>query len=119
MAIGAQLDAANVSTTQQVILAASTSTELLEALAEDRTTEATTNEMRRSNYWLARLLTWQWQYDQFRRGLLPSFNEAGMARGIVYMFRVQRTFEGFWEGAKPTLFPEFVEWVEEQRAKAA
>lgn len=30
-----------------------------------------------------------------------------------------RGFEGWWEGVKPTFPPEFIEWVEEQRAKAA
>ncbi len=119
MAISAQLDAALISANQQMILTASTSTELVEALAEDRTLDETTNQMRRSNYWLARLLTWQWQHHQARRGFLPSFNEAGMAAAIVSLFRTQRSFEGFWGRMKPNMRPEFVEWVEEQRAKAA
>ncbi len=30
-----------------------------------------------------------------------------------------RSFEAFWEVQKPNFSPEFVEWVEEQRSKAA
>jgi hypothetical protein len=29
-----------------------------------------------------------------------------------------RSFDTWWEANKATLLPEFVEWVEEQRAKA-
>jgi hypothetical protein len=29
-----------------------------------------------------------------------------------------RSFGGWWEGSKTGYLPEFVEWVEEQRAKA-
>ena len=36
------------------------------------------------------------------------------------LFTIYRSFESWWEGAKTGLFlPEFVEWVEEQRSKAA
>ncbi len=119
LAIGAQLDAALISATQELGLTASTSTELLEALAEDRTTDETTNQMRRRYFWSARLNNWQWQHHQARRGLLPGFNEAGLASAVVNSFRVQRSFEGFWGRVKPNMRPEFVEWVEEQRSKAA
>ncbi len=119
MAIGAQLDAALISATQDLTLALSTSTELLEALVEDSTTDETTNAMRRRFYFASRLNNWQWQYLQARRGLLPGFNEAGLAAAIVNSFRVQRSFEDFWGRMKANMRPEFVEFVEEQRSKAA
>ena len=53
------------------------------------------------------------------RGLLPTWNEAGLAFNLTNAFRRFRSFGDFWEGAKPGYNPEFVEWVEEQRAKAA
>ncbi len=54
MAIAAQLDAAQISATQHVMLTAATSTELLEALIEDRADSRTISQGRRGNYWLAR-----------------------------------------------------------------
>ncbi len=119
MAIAAQLDAAHISATQALMLTASTSTELLEALAEDRADSMTINDGRRGNYWLAQVLTWQWQHHQARRGLLPTFNEAGLGRVVGNMFNRYRSFEGWWEDARGLHLPEFVEFVEEQRSKAA
>ncbi len=40
-------------------------------------------------------------------------------RTVRNSFTNFRSFEGWWERAKPSLFPEFVEWVEEQRSQAA
>ena len=34
-------------------------------------------------------------------------------------FTTYPAFEGAWERVKPNARPEFVEWVEEQRSKAA
>ena len=69
IAISAQLDAARLGAVQSTHMTAATSTELLEALSEDRSDDVTINEMRRRNYWHARLVTWQWQFYQGRRGL--------------------------------------------------
>ena len=72
------------------------------------------------NYWLARTLMWQWQFSQSRRGLLPSFNEAAIGAAIRGHFTGFRSFEGWWEGLnKASHLPGFVEFVEEQRSKAA
>ena len=60
-----------------------------------------------------------WQFHQARRGLLPSFNEAGMGRRLSALFSIYRDFGGFWQTAKTGYTPEFVEFVEEQRSKAA
>ena len=42
-----------------------------------------------------------------------------MAHAVRGHFHGYRSFEGWWQNAKPSYFPEFVEWVEEQRSKAA
>ncbi len=42
-----------------------------------------------------------------------------MAYQVRKHFENSRSMERWWEGAKPTFFPELVEWVEEQRSKAA
>ena len=119
MAIGAQLDAARIGAIQNVFLAAATSSELQEALAEDRASDMTGGEARRGTFWLAQLVTFQWQLQQARRGLLPTLNEPGIAAGVRSLFNGFRSFDGWWERTKPTFVPEFVEWVEEQRSKAA
>ena len=54
-----------------------------------------------------------------RSGLLLAFNEVGLGIGIGRMFQSYRSFEEWWEQWKPTYTPEFVEFVEEQRSKAA
>ncbi len=60
-----------------------------------------------------------WQFTQGQRRLLPTSNEAAMARAIRNHFSRFRSFEGWWEDAKAAYAPEFVEFVEEQRSKAA
>ncbi len=35
------------------------------------------------------------------------------------MFNQYRSYDAWWARAKPLYLPEFVEWVEEQRSKAA
>ncbi len=120
MAISAQLDAARISSTLQVSLTLATSTELQEAMREDRDDPPPINEMRRNQFWASRFIMLSWQFTQGQRRLLPTFNEAAMARAIIRNhFNRFRSFEGWWEDAKAAYAPEFVEWVEEQRAKAA
>ncbi len=120
IAIGAQLDAAAIGTTQNALLLAATSSELAEAMREDIAGDITTNQMRLAMYFQSNLTTFQWQLHQARRGLLrPDFHEAGMARAVSVFFTTFPTFEGAWERFKPDARPEFVEWVEEQRSKAA
>ena len=119
LAIGAQLDAARIDAIQKNVLTAATSTELQEALMEDRLGDVTINQARRVAFWLAQLVVFQWQHHQAQRGLLPSFNEAAVVAGVRTLFTSFRSFEGWWEGTKATSSPEFVEWVEEQRSKAA
>ena len=90
-----------------------------DALAEDSTRGIPSNQHRLTMYWTAVFVSFQWQFAQARRGLLPTFNEAGIASAVRGLFTAYRSCEGWWEATKPTYFPEFVEWVEEQRPKAA
>ncbi len=119
MAIGAQLDAAVIVARQDLALSVATSSDLAEALREDFTVGQTTNEVRMDAYWRSLLLNVEWQHDQARRGLLPSFDEVAIAVAIHRLFAISRGFEGWWERTKAGLSPDFVEWVEEQRSKAA
>ena len=119
LAIGAQLDAAAIGANQTNILSAVTSSELAEALREDRTIDMTTNQWRRGAYWAAMFVAFEWQFRQARRGLLPSFDEAQVGASVGFFFTMYRSVEGWWEAGKVGFRPEFVEWVEEQRSKAA
>ncbi len=119
MAIGAQLDAARISSQLNLNLSAAASSELQEALNEDRSDELSINQARRANYWIAHAIVLQWQLHQGRRGLLPSFNEAGMKLTIRGFFSSSRSFGRWWEAVKSGYLPEFIEVVEEQRSKAA
>ncbi len=119
MAIQAQLDAARISSVMHLNLTASTSSELQEALNEDRIRPRTINEARRTNYWAATVYQAQWNFIQARRGLTEDFQESGMAHRVLGLFDAYRSFEDWWEARKVVFRPEFVEWVEEQRSKAA
>ena len=119
MAIAAQLDATRITTSQNLQLTLATSTELEQALAEDRIDGPTVPQMRRAQYWLAQFLTFQWQVHHAQQGLLPTVDEAVLRRTVRAIFVSFRSFEGWWEGAKIFFLPDFVEWVEEQRSKAA
>ncbi len=118
MAIGAQLDAARIGSLLNLNLTAASSSDLQEALVEDRTEEVSVNQARRSAFWAAEFLSLQWTLIQGRSGLLPSFNEPGMALWVRDLFNTYRSLEGWWQ-ANAGFRPEFVKFVEEQRSKAA
>ncbi len=61
----------------------------------------------------------QWLFAHARRGLLPTFSERGAKSLVQNHFRHFRSFPGWWERVREAYDPEFVEWVEEQRSKAA
>ncbi len=117
-AIGAQLDAARMSALQNNLLTTATSNGLLEAMAADRSTEITIDP-RLSSYWFAEFFTHQWNLVQGRRGLLPTYNEAATSQRVSHLLTNYRSVEGWWETLRSNFLPEFVEFVEEQRAKAA
>ncbi len=112
---------------QSLNLAAATSTELSEALNGDRIEPLTIEEARLDYYWAARFFMVQWNFGLIRRGLVApaaggsrAAGEARMASRLLSYFNDFRTVEGWWEAAKHTSFaPDFIEWVEEQRSKAA
>ncbi len=120
LAISAQLDAARLRSVANLNLAVATSTELEEALNEDRVEPMAMNELRRVQFWTSQLVLYQWQVAQARRGLLPTFNEPAIAATVRGHFANSRSFEGWWEAWTTAggFDPEFVEWVDEQRAKA-
>ncbi len=121
MAIAAQVDAARINSAQHLNLTVATSSGLVEALMEDRDTMAeSANHLRRELYWGAQFAYFQWQLTQARRGLLPTVHEEGLASGVVrFFFGKYRGLEQWWESSRDVYLPEFVEWVEEQRSKAA
>ena len=109
----------NASLTTNMSIASSG--ELLTAVEEDLTdaSAATINEVRLGAIFRAVFYNFQWQFVQGQRGLLPTYSEEDTAKGVRTWFRTFRSFEGWWERDGVLLVPEFVEWVEEQRAKAA
>jgi len=119
MAIGAQLDAAVLAGIHSTALSLATSNELAEAFREDSTGGATTNQIRLDAFWRSALLGFQWQLLQARRGLLPGFDEAGIVEVVRGLSSTSHSFEGWWEASKLAFSPDFVAWVEEQRAQAA
>ena len=119
MAIGAQLDAARIGATRNINLTAATSGDLLEALNGDRVEPLAIEDARLSHFWTARFFQFQWNWSHARRGLMLTFNEAGMARLVTSYFSEFRMVEGWWEAKKIVFQADFVEWVEEQRSKAA
>ena len=121
MAIAAQLDAARISAVLNTNLTAATSNELQEALNGDRVEPLTTEQARLDHFWTARFFQLSWNFTQLRRGLPLVSGEAAMALRVVTYFNDYRSVEGWWEAVKRrgALSPEFVEWVEEQRSKAA
>ena len=119
MPIGAQLDAAFIAANQNLLLTPATSSELQEALDEDRIVDVERNQVRRALYWSSFLISLQWSFHQGRHGLLPTFNEAAQEAALRGLFKNFRSFGGWWETSKHGHLPEFVAWVEEQRSKAA
>ncbi len=87
----------------------------MEEVREDSTVDLTRLQL----YWTSLLTMFSWQLLQARRGLLPSFNQGTVEAWLISFFSNQRSFERWWEGWKRFFGPEFVEFVEEQRAKAA
>ena len=119
MAIGAQLEAAALAANQNTLLSMATSNEIAEALDEDRVVDVPANQVRRALVWGSLMNSIQWQHHQSREGLLPTFHERAVAATVRNFFSSFRSFDGYWQSAKGGHLPEFVEWVEEQRSKAA
>jgi hypothetical protein len=119
MAIRAQLDVAVMAARQNGFLSAATSSEIVEAITEDSALDITTNQLRLGMWWAQALINFQWMRHQAQRGLLSTVYEAEAAEHVRSFFSGSRSFDGWWEESKATFLPDFVAWVEEQRAKAA
>ena len=99
-------------------MVAATSNELLETLNSDRVEPRPLEYARLDRYWRARFCVVEWWFTQLRRSVVSS-QEAQIAHRLGTYFNDFRSVEGWWENARPSYTPEFVEWVEEQRSKAA
>ena len=120
MAISAQVDAARINSSLNVNLSMASSEEILKTMADDTADpSAAINAVRLGAIFRSIFYNFQWQFVQGRRGLLPTYREASIADGVRTYFRAYRSFESWWTAEGVLLVPEFVEWVEEQRAKAA
>ena len=119
MAIGTQLDAATMLARQEGLHLMSTSKELAEALNQQRVHPQPIEQDRVNAFWTAQMIRWQWQFMHFRRGLLLFTNLAALRRVIDQQFDAFRDYRDWWERTSSMFNDEFVEWVEEQRAKAA
>ncbi len=62
LAIAAQLDAATVGANQTNLLSGATSDAPVEAIREDSTADATTNQLRLTFSWTAMFSSFQWQF---------------------------------------------------------
>ncbi len=118
-AIAAQLDAARLSAVTELNIAAATSPELLETLNGDKVEPLAIEQARLQHFWTARFFQLAWNFTQLQRGMYLVSGEARMAHRVVGYFNDFRSIESWWENAKQNHTPEFVEWVEEQRSKAA
>ena len=62
----------------------------------------------------------QWNFTQLQRGDSGFASEAVIARRVGIFFNDFRSTRSWWESSAKALFsPDFVEFVEKQRAKAA
>ncbi len=119
MAISAQLDAATMLARQENLLLMSTSKELAEALNQQRVHPQPIEQDRVNAFWTAQMIRWQWQFLHSRRGLLLFSNLEDVHRQIGRQYDAYRDYRDWWERTSSNFNPEFVEWVEEQRSKAA
>ena len=120
LAIAAQLDASMMRARQEGPLSVATSTELGEAVYQQRIEAQPIEQVRVQLYWLTQVTRWQWEWQHGRRGLLLSYREDGMGRVIAGQFDRYRDYGEWWDRQKSVNWnPEFVEWVEEQRSQAA
>ncbi len=121
MAISSQVDAARINATITISMAIATSGDLLKAIADDSSDPrmASAEAVRLGAYFRGMFNNFQWQFVQSRRGLLPTYSEALMEETVRSCFTGFRSFEGWWTADGVLMVPEFVEFVEEQRAKAA
>ncbi len=118
MAIAAQVEAARTSSLMALGLNL-VQPGTVEAFVQDMAEESTINDFRRAVSCQVMLQHLEWQFDQARRGVMPGFSADRVAGTVGSYFTLFRSFGRIWESQKTLYGPEFVEWVEEQRSKAA
>ncbi len=121
-AIQGQLDAASMTASCNQLMMIATSSELAEEQRRDYgdlMARLTTGEVQLVYNFEATLRLCAWQLHQSRRGLLTTQGELGLTNLVRTWLTDSRSFPAFWEQQRDAYSPEFVEWVEEQRAKAA
>ncbi len=97
-AIGAQLDAAQMNCVQAMTLTPATSTELIDALAEDRIESRSNSDLRRDFYWRAYFAYVQFGFTQSRRGL--QYYELGWAKQVRSNLAQYPSARRWWEEGK-------------------
>ncbi len=118
MAISAQLEAARIGSMTNLTMSFAQPGNA-EAFAKEMVEETTADEYRVYVGFGAVLDIVAWQFDQARRGVMPGFSADRIAGTVGSYFTAFRSFGEVWDTSKTIYPPEFVEWVEEQRAKAA
>ena len=124
MAIGAQIDATRLGTQQTLNLLPLMYPELRQATSDDLVDDLVEadqplDHMLLHSSRIAALLWMQWSRFYARRGLVPTWNETAIEGALAANFRRYRSYAESWDRVKSSFHPEFVEWVEEQRSKAA
>ncbi len=90
-----------------------------EAFAKDLVEGMTVDDYRVFVGWQSIIQIFEWQFDQARRGVMPGFSADRFAGRFGHYFAISHSFASIWDRNKKYYSPEFVEWVEEQRSKAA
>jgi hypothetical protein len=90
-----------------------------EAFAKDMVEGTTVDDFRVFVGWQNVIQNIEWQFDQARRGVMPGFSADRIAGTVGNYFAISHSFAAIWDSLKANHSPEFVEWVEEQRSKAA
>ncbi len=90
-----------------------------EAIAKDMVEGSTVDDFRLSMMWQNLIEGWEWRFNQARRGVMPGFSADRFAGRFGHYFAISHSFASIWDRNKKYYSPEFVEWVEEQRSKAA
>ncbi len=121
-AIQAQIEVATISANTNHIMSVATSSELADAIRQDRRdkfADHTTADVEVTYQLEAAVRLFAWEFQQSQQGLFTTQEELVMASVVRGLLLESHIFPEWWEGRKPAYPPEFVEFVEEQRAKAA
>jgi len=114
-ALQAQAEGDTLAAQIQFGLASAASKELSEAWFEG---EEAQRDYRRRQHGIAVLSLAEWYFYQGEKGLLPF--RPGLERHVgAGLFQLYPGLDRIWEASQDRFRPEFVEFIEEQRSKAA